>query len=282
MADSIGHPELIIRNANIITIDPRRSRAQALAVRHGRFIAVGDDETVSRLAGPDTKVLNLAGKTVLPGFIDAHIHVLSSGIRHVMAADCDLPSVAAIQDALRERTQATPAGEWVQGFKFDDTKTTEGRFLYRQDLDAVTTQHPLMVTHKAGHVFYLNSRALELAGFHSETTDPPGGRFGRDSASGELNGVIYERAIEQVRFGLIPVENPRDSPPGPPAYMPDAEPSRHNQQSRCPGHPRRLGDLPGRQGQRRVDAQGLRPDVLSPLSGAAGRWRHDRSRRLHA
>ena len=178
MADSIGHPELIIRNANIITIDPRRSRAQALAVRHGRFIAVGDDETVSRLAGPDTKVLNLAGKTVLPGFIDAHIHVLSSGIRHVMAADCDLPSVAAIQDALRERVQATPAGEWVQGFKFDDTKTTEGRFLYRQDLDAVTTQHPLMVTHKAGHVFYLNSRALELAGFHSETTDPPGGRFG--------------------------------------------------------------------------------------------------------
>ena len=105
MADSIGHPELIIRNANIITIDPRRSRAQALAVQHGRFIAVGDDETVSRLAGPDTKVLNLAGKTVLPGFIDAHIHVLSSGIRHVMAADCDLPSVAAIQDALRERVQ---------------------------------------------------------------------------------------------------------------------------------------------------------------------------------
>ena len=206
MADSIGHPELLIRNANIITIDPRRPRAQALATRDGRFIAVGDDEGVSRLAGPDTKVLDLGGKMVLPGFIDAHLHVLSSGIRHVMAADCDLRSVASIQDALRERARVTPPGEWVQGFKFDDTKTAEDRFLNRQDLDAVTTQHPLMVTHKAGHVFYLNGRALELAGFHSETTDPPGGRLGRDPASGELNGVVYERAIEQIRSGLIPVE----------------------------------------------------------------------------
>ena len=208
MADSIGHPELLIRNANIITIDPRRPRAQALAARDGRFIAVGDDEGVGRLAGPDTRVLDLGGKTVLPGFIDAHIHVLSSGIRHVMAADCDLRSVGSIQDALRERAQVTPAGEWVQGFKFDDTKTAEDRPLYRHDLDAVTTKHPLMVSHKGGHVFYLNSRALELAGFHSETTDPPGGRLGRDPASGELDGVVYERAIEQVRFGLIPVETP--------------------------------------------------------------------------
>ena len=126
MTASIGHPQLLIRNTNIITIDPRRPRAQALAIRDGRFIAVGDDESVSRLAGPDTKVLNLGGKTVLPGFIDAHIHVLSSGIKHVMNADCDLRSIGSIQAALRERAQVTAAGEWVQGFKFDDTKTSEG------------------------------------------------------------------------------------------------------------------------------------------------------------
>ena len=208
MANANGHPELVIRNANIITIDPGRPRAQALAVRHGRFVAVGDDDSVGRLAGPNTRVLDLSGKTVLPGFIDAHIHVLNSGIRHVMAADCDLRSIAAIQDALREWTRATPAGQWVQGFKFDDTKTAEGRFLFRQDLDVVSTQHPLMVAHRAGHIFYLNSRALELAGFNDETPDPPGGRLGRDPATGELNGVVYERAIEPVRFGLIPVETP--------------------------------------------------------------------------
>ena len=208
MADANGDPELVIRNANIITIDPRRPSAQALAVGHGRFVAVGDDDSVSRLAGPETRVLNLGGKTVLPGFIDAHIHVLSSGVRHVMAADCDLRSIASIQDALREQAGRTPSGEWVQGFKYDDTKTVEGRFLYRQDLDAVTTQHPLMVSHRAGHVFYLNSRALELVDFHNETPDPPGGRLGRYPASGELNGVVYERAIEAVRSGLIPVETP--------------------------------------------------------------------------
>ena len=208
MAGSIEHPELVIRNANIITIDPRRPRAQALAVQNGRFVAVGDDDSVGRLAGPDTRVLNLGGKTVLPGFIDAHIHVLNSGIRHVMAADCALGSIGSIQAALRERAELTPVGGWVQGFKFDDTKTAENRFLYRQDLDAVTTQHPLMVAHRGGHIFYLNSRALELAGFHNETPDPAGGRLGRDPSTGQLNGVVYERAIEPVRFGLIPVDTP--------------------------------------------------------------------------
>ena len=106
------------------------------------------------------------------------------------------------------RAELTPVGGWVQGFKFDDTKTAENRFLYRQDLDAVTTQHPLMVAHRGGHIFYLNSRALELAGFHNETPDPAGGRLGRDPSTGELNGVVYERAIEPVRFGLIPVDTP--------------------------------------------------------------------------
>ena len=208
MAALDEHPETIIRNANIITIDPRRPRAQALAISHGRFVAVGDNDSVTRLSGPNTKVLDLTGKTVLPGFIDAHIHVLSSGIRHVMAADCDLRSIAAIQDALRDQADTIPAGQWVQGFKFDDTKTTESRFLYREDLDAVSINHPIMVAHRAGHIYYLNSRALEAAGFHNETPDPPGGRLGRDATTGELNGVVYERAIEPVQDGLIPSDTP--------------------------------------------------------------------------
>ena len=208
MPASESQVETIIRNANVITMDPSRPRAQALAIQNGRFVAVGDDDSVTRLSGPNTKILDLSGKTVLPGFIDAHIHVLSSGIRHVMAADCDLRSIAAIQDALRERVAVTPEGEWVQGFKFDDTKTSERRFLLRQDLDAVSTRHPIMVAHRAGHIYYLNSRALEAAGFHSGIPDPPGGRFGREEATGELTGVVYERAIEPVTFGQIPTETP--------------------------------------------------------------------------
>ena len=199
--------DTVIRNANIITIDSRQPRATALAILHGRFAAVGGADDVTDWVGPDTRTLDLAGKTVLPGFIDAHIHVLSSGIRHVMAADCGQSSIAAIQTELRQQAATTPAGQWVQGFKFDDTKTAENRFLYHADLDAVSVEHPILVSHRAGHVYYMNSKGLELAGFTRDTLDPPGGRFGRDSATGDLNGVVYERAIEPVRL-LIPVETP--------------------------------------------------------------------------
>ena len=208
MSSAAINAETVIQNANIITIDPRNAKAQALAIRAGRFIAVGDTGSVADLVGPDTQVLDLQGKTVLPGFIDAHIHVLNGGIRHVMAADCALPTVSAIQEALRDWAKAIPAGQWVQGFKFDDTKTQENRFLNRQDLDAVSTHHPMLVTHRAGHIFYLNSMALEKAGFNHDTPDPPGGRFGRDAETGELNGVVYERAIDPVRTGLLPRPTP--------------------------------------------------------------------------
>ena len=168
------HADTVIRRANVITIDPGRPRATAIAMRDGRLIGVGSDSDVETLIGPNTKTLDLHGKTVLPGFIDAHIHVLSSGTRHVMAADCSLPTIADIQSALRERVAATPAGDWVQGFKFDDTKTAENRFLRREDLDAVSADHPVLVSHRAGHVYFGNSLALERAGYNDESPDPPG------------------------------------------------------------------------------------------------------------
>ena len=191
--------DTIITNANVITIDPTGPRAEALAISDGKFVAVGSTEDVSRLSSPNNKVLDLSGKTVLPGFIDAHIHVLNSGIRHVMAADCDLRSIGSILEALREQTGKTPAGEWVQGFKFDDTKTLENRFLNKEDLDAVSNELPIMVSHRAGHVYYLNSVALELAGYHNESEDPAGGRLGRNPDTGELDGVLYERAAEPAQ-----------------------------------------------------------------------------------
>ena len=201
------HADTVIRRANVITVDPGRARASALAISNGRFVAVGDDGDVAGLIGPGTLTLDLGGKTVLPGFVDAHIHVLSSGTRHVMAADCALPSIGAIQEALRERAAAAPAGQWVQGFKFDDTKTAENRFLRREDLDAVSTAHPILVAHRAGHVYFGNTRALERAGFNDETPDPPGGRLGRNPDTGRLDGVIYERAADDLRENQLPVES---------------------------------------------------------------------------
>ena len=206
-----GKAEAIVKNANIMTMNTLKPRAQSLAIAHGRFIGVGSNEDVEGLIGPGTQVVDAFGKTVLPGFIDGHIHVLNSGVRHVMAADCDVPTLKQVQAGLRERAEKTPAGGWVQGFKFDDTKTdrtlfNEGRHLYRGDLDAVTKDHPILVAHRAGHVFYMNTAGLEAAGYNDETPDPPGGRLGRDPDTGRLNGMVFERAIDHVRFGLIPVE----------------------------------------------------------------------------
>ncbi|MDA0264577.1 MAG: amidohydrolase [Chloroflexi bacterium] len=211
MTTANGKAETVIKNANIMTMDPARPKAQALAMAHGRFVGIGSNEDMEGLVGPGTKVFDLGGKTTLPGFIDAHIHVLNSGVRHVMAADCDLPTLTQVQAALRERVEKTPAEEWVQGFKFDDTKTertssNEGRHLYRDDLDAVSSAHPMLVAHRAGHVFYMNSAGLAAAGYNDESTDPPGGRLGRHPDTGRLNGMVYERAIDHVRFGLIPTE----------------------------------------------------------------------------
>ena len=211
MTNYIGKAEVVIKNANLMTMDPGNPRAQAVAMAHGRFVGVGSNEDVEGLVGPDTEMIDVGGKTVLPGFIDGHIHVLSSGVKHVNMADCDVPTLSLVQAGLKERADRTPAGQWVQGFKFDDTKTdrtasNEGRHLYKEDLDAITTDHPMMVAHRAGHVFYMNSAGLEAGGYNDESEDPPGGRLGRDPDSGKLNGIVYERAIDHIRFGLIPVD----------------------------------------------------------------------------
>ena len=211
MANTNGKAELVLKNANLMTMDTSNPRAQAVAMTLGKFSGVGSNEDVEGLVGPDTKVIDVGGNTVLPGFIDGHIHVLSSGVKHVNMADCDVPTLTQVQSSLKERADSTPAGMWVQGFKFDDTKTdrtasNEGRHLYKEDLDAITTNHPMMVAHRAGHVFYLNSAGLEAGGYNDESEDPPGGRLGRDPNTGKLNGIVYERAIDHIRFGLIPVD----------------------------------------------------------------------------
>ena len=130
-------PELILYNGNIWTVNPRQPRAQAVAISGGRFLAIGSNDEVLTLAAGNVKKLDLGGKTVLPGFIDAHSHPAEAGLSHLRMVDCDLRSIADILKALRERASKTPPGEWVLGFKYDDTKTVEGRPLTREELDAV-------------------------------------------------------------------------------------------------------------------------------------------------
>lgn len=189
-------PELILYNGNIITINDRQPRAEAVAVAAGRFLAVGTNEKVQALATGKTKKVNLEGQTVVPGFIDAHTHPAEAGLLHLRRVDCDLRSITEIQNAIRERASKTPTGEWVLGFKYDDTKTSDGRALTDKDLDAAAPQHPVYISHRGGHTGYVNALAYSRARITEKTPDPPGGRFDRDPKTGKLNGRISERAAE--------------------------------------------------------------------------------------
>lgn len=188
----------ILHNAHIITSNPALPRAQAIAFTEGRIVAVGNDADVLNLAGSKTQKIDIGGKTITPGFIDAHTHPGYAGKRHLRDVDCDLRSIRAIQDALAARSQITAPGSWVSGFKYDDTKTAESRYINRQDLDQVSTEHPIFVEHRGGHTAYTNSLALQMGGIDRTTPDPAGGQITRDE-NGVPTGLLKETAVELVR-----------------------------------------------------------------------------------
>src|SRR5271166_2231342 len=183
-------PQLILYNGNFWTVNPQQPSAQAVAISDGRFLAVGSNDEILMLAAGAAKKIDLGGKTVLPGFIDAHTHPVDAGLLHLRMVDCDLRSIAAILNALHERARKTPPGEWVQGFKYDDTKTSDDRALRRDDLDGAVPDHPVMVVHRGGHTAWVNSAAFKLARVDERTPDPPGGRYDRDPGTGRLTGHV--------------------------------------------------------------------------------------------
>lgn len=187
--------DMVLLNGNIVTMG-NTPNAQAVAIADGKFIAVGTNDEIKNLVTGRTRKIDLGGKTVLPGFIDAHSHPGSSGLNHLREVDCDLRSIKAIQDAIRDRASNTPKGSWVLGFKYDDTKTTEGRFLTIADLDACAPEHPVRISHRGGHTMYVNTLAMKLAGVTHETPDPSGGMFDRDPASKKMTGRVKESACD--------------------------------------------------------------------------------------
>ncbi|HTK29006.1 MAG TPA: amidohydrolase [Vicinamibacterales bacterium] len=182
-------PDLVLVNARVFTVDAAQPRAEAFAVKNGRFTAVGSTADVRNLANRRTTVLDAQGMTVVPGFIDAHSH--PSGVDELYGVDCNLRTVADIQAAIRKKAADTPAGFWINGFMFDDTKVD--RPLTKRDLDQATGAHPVVVDHRGGHTSWYNSQALAIASITRATPDPPDGRFFRDAA-GELTGRVAENA----------------------------------------------------------------------------------------
>jgi predicted amidohydrolase YtcJ len=187
-------PDLILHNGHVVTVNPAEPTAEAVAIARGRFFAVGKNADVLNLAAPGVRKIDLGGKTVLPGFIDAHSHPAQAGLMHLRMVDCDLRSISAIQMALHERAAKTPPDDWVLGFKYDDTKTEEGRPLSVADLDAAVPDHPVHIQHRGGHTTYSNSLAFRKAGIDDKTPDPPGGKIDRDPATGKPSGRVAEAA----------------------------------------------------------------------------------------
>ncbi len=183
-----GEPDLIVVNARVLTSDTALPRAEAFAVRNGRFVAVGSSADVRNLATARTPVVDAQAMTVVPGFIDAHCH--PSGVEELYGVNTNLRTVREIQSAIRRKAEASSPEIWITGFMFDDTKLD--RPLTRKDLDEATTEHPVSVAHRGGHTSFYNSKAFELAGVTAETPDPPDGRFFKEN--GELNGRVAENA----------------------------------------------------------------------------------------
>ena len=196
--------DLVVQNANVHTVNAKQPHATAFAVRGGTFVAVGGDEDIKPLIGPDTKRVDLGARTVVPGFIDAHAHprrafAPDSRWYSVEVGPMAVKSIDELIAALRRKAAITPAGALVSGFGYHETKL--GRHPTRYDLDQASTTHPIMISHSSGHLSVCNSWALKRAGINRETRDPPGGRFGRDAA-GEPTGLLEESAAGRVRQAL--------------------------------------------------------------------------------
>jgi predicted amidohydrolase YtcJ len=195
-------PDLILYNGNIWTVDDQLPRAQALAVSDGRIFAIGSNEQVLALASGNTRKIDLGWKSVLPGFNDAHSHPIYSGVSHLKKVACDKESIEAIQQAIRERAQKTPPGQWIEGFLYDDGKTP--RPINGHDLDEAAPSNPVLIGHRGGHTIFVSSAALKLAGVDEQTPDPKGGRYEHDS-SGKLTGFVADAAADKIRQ-LIPAK----------------------------------------------------------------------------
>lgn len=192
--------DLVFRGANIITMD--EIEAEAVAVEGDRIVAVGSREEIDEYVSPDTQVVELGERALLPGFIDAHGH-FSAVARYLDLLDLSSPPVGEITgvddivNSIREfiENEAIPAGELVQGFGYDDSLLAEQRHPDRDDLDRASTNHPIVLRHVSGHLLAANSAALEAAGVNADTADPPGGIIRRRADGAEPNGVMEETAM---------------------------------------------------------------------------------------
>lgn len=195
--------DTIYLGGSILTINDAQPTAEAIAVKDGRILAVGDLASVTAFQTTQTKVFDLSGRTLLPGFVDSHGHVVMGGIQALSAnllspPDGEVTDIASLQDSLRtwarKNAEVVKKSKMIIGFGYDNAQLAEVRHPTREDLDAVSTEYPIMIVHQSGHLGVANSKALEMAGISASSKNPDGGVIQRD-ANGEPNGVLEEYAF---------------------------------------------------------------------------------------
>lgn len=185
---------LILHNANVITLDPGAPRGSGLVCDDGVITSLDEGGVARALASGEYDELDCEGRTVLPGFNDAHVHFLAYA-SSLAAVDCSPGSVSSIQElatALRRRSLHTPEGGWVRGAGYDEFRLRERRHPTRRDLDSLIPDHPVKLGHRSGHGTVLNSRAMELAGITIETPEPLGGYVDREVTTGQPTGLFID------------------------------------------------------------------------------------------
>ncbi len=198
-------PDTILVNGKIITMDSKDSIAAAVAIRGGSIVAVGSTESIERLAGDATRRIDLAGRSATPGLIDSHNHLAVSATDAVYSLDLAYPNVktiAEIVEKVRERAAERARGEWVTGAKWDEGKLKENRHIYAKDLDPVTPDRPVWLSHTTFHYGVANTQAMKLAGITKQTPNPEGGVIDR-YPDGTPNGILKDTAMSLI-WELVP------------------------------------------------------------------------------
>ncbi|HTK05591.1 MAG TPA: amidohydrolase [Ktedonobacteraceae bacterium] len=195
---------LLYLNGSIYTMDLQQPHAQAMAIDSttGRILAIGSNDEIRRSGDRFSQSFDLRGKTVLPGFIDAHIHLISTAYRshHVDARES--LSEDEVVALVRERVAQTPKGHWIQGGQWDKNRWPRNNFPSKTSLDAVSPDHPVVLWSKDGHLLWVNSLALQRAGITAETADPATGAILRDG-SGEPTGLLQEEGATALIYRVI-------------------------------------------------------------------------------
>jgi predicted amidohydrolase YtcJ len=195
-------PQVVLTGGKILTLDGQSTIAQALAIRDGKILAVGSDAAIKPLAGLQTRVIDLAGKSVVPGLIDTHAHFKAAGLGDYVVNLGGAKDVAGALDLIRAFVAKKQPGAWITtGGWHPPSQLAEKRYLTRQELDSVSPNNPVYLR-TVGHFSMANSLALQKAGIGKSTPDPAGGAFERD-ASGDVNGVLVETAIPLVE-NIVP------------------------------------------------------------------------------